>query len=109
MSTFLFTSLWADDLGLPTRSIPIALELALEQQVTVAEVRLPLRLCQHLGWVGKHLLGSHRNVSRRDRPAGYAVTRRHSPPAMGWPVLVSAIIRQRDTAGDPYSLRRARA
>ncbi len=27
MSTFLFTSLWADDLGLPTRSIPIALEL----------------------------------------------------------------------------------
>ena len=27
MSTFLFTSLWLPDLGLPTRSIPIALEL----------------------------------------------------------------------------------
>ena len=29
--------------------------------------------------------------------------------AMGWPVFVSATIRRRDTVGDPYSLRRARA
>lgn len=27
MSKFLFTNLWSDDLGLPTRTVPIAVEL----------------------------------------------------------------------------------